>query len=345
MATLPTTNISITSVRNITGCPSTDLGTLCAKAVEGGKSGWAFNIAEAGGTIYDGYLLSNAAPYWNMWSDNSAGEWDVPLNNGVINTGSNIAFRLKRDANNRYMFSLGSFRGYDSLAESPLVPSVAMEYYRSGSSITVNLNLKGNFGSYNFKKIQGVSKCRVRLYEGSTVIASSTLVEYSNSSHLIFPVSFVMASTSTYSRKYTSKLILCNSLGDDIGEIPIDGEIKITISNAPKKYVGTVYVDNYTKIFRIDDDSLFNDSSFTASYMPMTGVNVTGRELKKMVYEKVNNATGAVISTAEITSFNLKESPKFLDSYRQGDKEVFGFDNTRLYNDSSGTYIKVSWYY
>ena len=35
---LPNSDISIMDVRNATGCPSTDLGTLCAKAKTGGTN-------------------------------------------------------------------------------------------------------------------------------------------------------------------------------------------------------------------------------------------------------------------------------------------------------------------
>ena len=70
---LPSSDISIMDVRNYLGCPSTDLGTLVAKAQTGGKSGFAFNIAENGGSNQDGTLIDGAEPYWNIWSTNQPG--------------------------------------------------------------------------------------------------------------------------------------------------------------------------------------------------------------------------------------------------------------------------------
>ena len=57
---LSNNNMSIMDVRNCLGYPSMDLGTLCTKAKTGGKSGYAFNIKENGGSATDGSLIADA---------------------------------------------------------------------------------------------------------------------------------------------------------------------------------------------------------------------------------------------------------------------------------------------
>ena len=120
---LGATDVSTMTVRNITGNPTTDLGTLCTASNDG--DGYAFNIVENGYTQGNGYLKVDSLgfpakfPYYNMYSTNCCGEW-------VENAGGVVKYRIKRESasSSNYMYDLGSFGGYDSNAKPPSVQPV-----------------------------------------------------------------------------------------------------------------------------------------------------------------------------------------------------------------------------
>ena len=91
------TAVSIMNVRNITGCPSTDLGTLCVASSDG--NGYAFQIVENGYTTGNGYIFADDLgfptkyPYWNIFSNNSPAEWVAAQYPAKI-----LSFRIKRDS-------------------------------------------------------------------------------------------------------------------------------------------------------------------------------------------------------------------------------------------------------
>ena len=99
-----TAPVSIEDVKLTIGCASDDLGTLCAKAKKGGKSGYAFNIVENGGTVNSGELLADSSPYWNLYSNESPGEWLA-----ATSADGPLIMELKRflgDRNKGYGFGL-----------------------------------------------------------------------------------------------------------------------------------------------------------------------------------------------------------------------------------------------
>lgn len=123
------TNISVAVVQSAIGVTSTSsVGGLIAKAASGGVGGYAFYINETYGTTgyRNGYLISGAAPHWNMWSNSIPAEWDY--SNGTME------LRLKRNAlnpNGGYDFRLHDFRGYDHNAVQPQL-SVATTFNFTG---------------------------------------------------------------------------------------------------------------------------------------------------------------------------------------------------------------------
>lgn len=123
------TNISVAVVQSAIGVTSTSsVGGLIAKAASGGVGGYAFYINETYGTTgyRNGYLISGAAPHWNMWSNSIPAEWDY--SNGTME------LRLKRNAlnpNGGYDFRLHDFRGYDHNAIQPQL-SVATSFNFTG---------------------------------------------------------------------------------------------------------------------------------------------------------------------------------------------------------------------
>lgn len=168
---LPTSNISIMDVRNATGCPSTDLGTICAKAYDGGKDGYAFNIVENGGGKWDGSLITDsdgfpaAYPYWNIWSSKSPGYWALP---DAIN--KPCYFRLKHDSSNNYYYSLGSFGGYNTDAKPPMQTDVEVTFRQNQTVLNQDVRVKVDLGDYDWTSlVSGVNAARIIVYQDSAL--------------------------------------------------------------------------------------------------------------------------------------------------------------------------------
>lgn len=138
---LPNTDISIMDVRNCLGYSSTDLGTLIAKAKEGGTGGYAFQIKENGfSSTKLGYLIDGSKPYWNIWSKSSPGRFE-------FYTDGSLKYRLRSNGssdtiNPYYRFALGDFRNYNSNAPEPSVKCTnavnnVISYYQSTGKIQI----------------------------------------------------------------------------------------------------------------------------------------------------------------------------------------------------------------
>lgn len=152
---LPNTDISIMDVRNCLGCSSTDLGTLVAKAKEGGTSGYAFQIKENGfSSTKLGYLIDGAKPYWNIWAKSCPGRFE-------FYTDGTIKYRLRSNGasdaiNPYYRFALGDFRNYNSNAPAPSVRCTnavndVISYYQSTGKIQIIYSVMTseiNWGEY-----------------------------------------------------------------------------------------------------------------------------------------------------------------------------------------------------
>lgn len=115
------TNISIALVQSTIGVSSTSsVGGLISKASIGGRGSGilgfnsAFKIYETrslNNNVYDGTLISEAKPHWNMYSNKIPAEWFNDAGAGNV-----LNLRLKRNVNNPnggYDFKLGDFRGYE----------------------------------------------------------------------------------------------------------------------------------------------------------------------------------------------------------------------------------------
>ena len=113
---LGTTNISTDLVAQAIGLGSNDVGQLC-NASSDNPAVPAFFVAEYAnnGGVLTGELIPGKRPKWNIWSAANPGEWVVD-GNGFLH------FQLKRNpygTTPAYIYSLGSFRGYNHTAEKP----------------------------------------------------------------------------------------------------------------------------------------------------------------------------------------------------------------------------------
>ena len=350
---LPLTGITTTIVKQAIGLASDNVGQLCIKAASGGimtttepsNYNSAFMVAENGGGINDGALISSAKPFWNIWSDESPGEWQLPGN-----FGEPVWFRLKRGYDNaRYAFKLGSFRGYDHAAMEPTPFGFSRTFTKgaAGSSTTFDAALKIKLGSYNWGKLSGVTHCKCYTYDSSNnLISQSTHLPINTSNNFITfgNVSFTVSTASIATYEWTTKIVLCNSIGDDLAVLPVYGTIVVEIVAAVVNTLQVTIAGN-PKVFQTGSTlrgggSIYASGTYNSSF----GISADGRTLNSITYSIYNSTTNALVSQTTVTSFNEYEYPTVLDIYNNnnGNEETFyaSFGSGRP-TPSAGQYLSV----
>lgn len=352
---LPLTGITTTIVKQAIGLASNDVGELCIRASSGGvmtttetiNFNSAFMVAENGGGINDGSLIAGAKPYWNIWSNESPGEWVLPGN-----FGEPVWFRLKRGHDNiRYAHRLGSFKGYDHAAAAPTPFGFSRTFTKgaAGSSTTFDAVLKIQLGSYDWGKLSGVTHCKCLTYDsiGNLISSSGVMPINTTNTFITFEnVQFTVSTASVATYTWTSKIALCNSLGDLLGILPITGEATVKVVAAVANTLNVSIARNI-KVFTTGS-TLINSGSIyaTGTYNSAFGVSADGRVLKSITYTIRDAETNAIVSETTVTSFNAYESPTVLDVYWNGDNETFyaSYGNGRP-TPSAGQFLQVNMEY
>ena len=227
---LGTTDISTLAVRNITGNPTTDLGTLCVASNDG--DGYAFNIVENGYTKGNGYLkVDNLGfpakfPYYNMYSTNCCGEW-------VEDAGGVVKYRIKRESasSSNYRYSLGSFGGYDSDAKPPSVPSVTASFVQNTTVQNYPVNIKRiDLGSYDWSKL-GAKYAKLVMFYDSNLSRVEYETEYFAISETspIATLYLTISTTGVYTLDYPMGIMIADAGKSDIGLLPTLGTFSISI--------------------------------------------------------------------------------------------------------------------
>ena len=225
------TRVSIMEVRNITGCPSTDLGRLCVASNDG--DGYAFNIVENGYTQGNGYLKVDSVgfpakfPYYNMYSNSCCGEW-------VENAGGVVKYRIKRESasSSNYRYSLGSFRGYDSDAKPPSVPSVTASFVQN---VTVNkypVNIHNiSLGDYDWSKL-GAKYAKLVMFNNSNLTTADYQTGYFSitETNPIATLNLTLNTSSAFTRDYTMVIVIADAGQSDIGILPVMGTFSIVVT-------------------------------------------------------------------------------------------------------------------
>lgn len=311
MATIPSdSRVSIMMVRNAIGCPSTDLGTLCAKARVGGKGGYAFDIVENGSTAKNGYLIDEALPYWNIHSNESPGYWtyghktDLPPIQPLV-------MRLKIDSSYNYMFSLGSFRGYDHEAQPPTVPDMLVQGL-SGTEYDVMVRCR--MGDYDWKKVDSTMD-GVALFEMNGNNLGQQLSEaydFSRNSPLNIPI-HVSISTATVGTK-DMVLALGQMSSHDFNAmciLPVKGSLTTALQTYTMcRFTLVIQADGNTSTFRSGSSRADNTTGSWSNTIRNTAAmrQLPLASLKKVTYVGTN-ADGESI-TVERTQINIsRDSP------------------------------------
>ena len=228
--TLGTTDISIMTVRNITGCPSTDLGTLCVASSDG--DGYAFKIVENGYTTGNGYIFADDLgfptkyPYWNVFSNNSPAEWVAAQYPSKI-----LSFRIKRDSSNKYMFSLGSFGGYDSDAKPPSVQPVNVSFVQNTRVQNYPVTIHNvSLGDYDWSKL-GAKYAKLVMYNDSDLTTADYQTDYFSITETapVATLNLTLNTSSSFTRDYTMVIVITDAGQSDIGILPIVSNFTITV--------------------------------------------------------------------------------------------------------------------
>lgn len=299
--------ITTALVGNEIGTASRSLSVLCAGAKSGGINGYAFNIVEAGGNINSGYLINGATPYFNIYSDSAPGEWFTPSNSG-----DNLSYRIRRDVNGRYRFSLGDYRNYNHQASAPFTGNASASYEQGTGNRQFNTTLRPSLGSYNWRKVANATMFQVTVYDGEGVIASGTAPI---SDSLVIPISFTVSTNSVGTTEYVIKISIgtgSTTNYSEIGKIPVTGSISITIT---RKKVSTaeVIVGNSFRAFDVANGVLFgNEWRYVGTYNLSSGVATSGKRLRSITYTDS-------LHSLDVTSFNGEEGPTSLSRHSEGD--------------------------
>ena len=228
---LGTTDISIMNVRNITGCPSTDLGTLCVASNDG--DGYAFQITENGYTTSNGYIFADDLgfptkyPYWNVFSNNSPAEWVAAQYPAKV-----LSFRIKRDSSNKYMFSLGSFGGYDSAAKPPSVPSVIASFVQNTRVQNYPVYIHNvSLGDYDWSKL-GAKYAKLIMYNNSNLSTADYQTEFFSitETNPIATLNLTLNTSSSFTRDYTMVIAIADAGQSIIGILPVMGTFSIVVT-------------------------------------------------------------------------------------------------------------------
>ncbi len=337
---LRSTYINPMQVSNDIQCPSYDVGTLVAKARQGGRSGYAFNIAENGSPLQDGTLIAGALPYWNIYANEQPGQWRLPST-----ASGDVYHELRRDNLNRYIFQLEGFAGHNTNASAPVPMSNDLTFTKYGSYVDHSFAAKINLGDYDWKKLNGVTHCKVKVYyPGGVLYSESNVLPCVRNTMMTFDGFTMRIPTNTvYTETYPTKIVLCQSDGTDLGCLPIQGNITISVQNAVDPYMIRVFVNGNPKAFTMGN--YIDAGSSARAIGTYTGlVNANFKTLDKIEYSIIDASTNAVLSTTTVTDFGLRESPWTLDYYNAGDIETFDVATNRVY-PSTGQYVRAFMYY
>lgn len=228
---LGTTDVSTLAVRNITGNPTTDLGTLCVASNDG--DGYAFNIVENGYTQGNGYLKVDDLgfpakfPYYNMYSTNCCGEW-------VEDAGGVVKYRIKRESasSSNYMYDLGSFGGYDSDAKPPSVPSITASFVQNTTVRNYPVNIHNiSLGDYDWSRL-GAKYAKLVMFNDSNLTTADYQTDYFSITETapVATLNLTLNTSSSFTRDYTMVIAIADAGQSIIGILPVTGTFSIVVT-------------------------------------------------------------------------------------------------------------------
>ena len=257
--------------------------------------------------------------------------------------------RLKRKFDGlRYGFDLQDFALHDIEAPEPIPFGLTQTFNKgaAGSSVTFDAVLKIKTGNYNWAKSPlGGTHCMCLTYDSGGVLVSQSThqpIDTSNKFITFGNVSFTVSTASVATYEWTSKIALCNSVGDILAMLPVTGSVVIEIVAAAVNTLKVTIAGN-PKVFQtgstlIGGGSIYANGTYNSSF----GISANGRTLSSITYTIYNSTTNAIVSQSTVTSFNAYEYQTVLDVYANGEQETFyaSYGNGRPI-PSAGQYLSV----
>lgn len=341
--------VTTNDVKTLTGCPSNKVNYLITAAKTGGVNGRAFNTTEGGGNAYLGELIGGARPYWNIFSNESPGEWTTGI--GDINP---LIFRIKRDSGGvKYAPMLGAFRNYKHNSVGPEDNNSTIDI-ATGSSTSQLVGMHYRTGEYDWRKVGGGANAAqfIVINSGGIQVGASDVVSLTAvNMTLVADIRLTLASTvSPHKEVFTMRLLIGRKVAVNdfniYGYVPADSTITFNIyQNIPAASL-TVFVGSLSSVFRIPTtfSEGANNYSFTGTKVNAT-INLLGYSLNRIVYNIVNS-TGTVGATTTVNyGFDiLNEYPQDFEGF-SGNTQEFVISKKRITPTSAYPYLEAIMYY
>lgn len=302
------------------------LSTLVCSAIVGGvatskryKSGkvmnYAFNVPFVGGSVGDGRLIDGAQPRWNIWSNNSPGEWILPIAEPGDPAIQECQFRLKHDSSNEVRYDLADFAGYDPDAIPQSLPDIV---YSGFEGQEFNPILKGIvLGSYDWKKVNPALQYVKLMSVNSRGLAQNLSDPISlSSSNFNIPINFRIPAAETSETLY---LALCNQFGDEQAYLPNSGIITFVPVDYTFVIINVIIsIDGYFARGRSDSSEILSGYTTWGAKVTNTAMlrNAPLGQLVRVVY-KATNADGETVEKTRTAIDLLKDSPLYTTDFKE----------------------------
>ena len=302
------------------------LSTLVCSAIVGGvatskryKSGkvmnYAFNVPFVGGSVGDGRLIDGAQPRWNIWSNNSPGEWILPIPDPGDPAIQECQFRLKHDSSNQVRYKLTDFAGYDPDAVALSLPDIV---YSGLEGQEFNTILRGIvLGSYDWKKVNSALQYVKLMRVNNRGLAQNLSDPVSLSTpSLSVPIKFTIPAAETSETLY---LALCNRLGDEQAYLPNSGSITFVPVSYTFVIINVVIsINGYFARGRSDAAEILSSASTWGSKMLNTEMlrNAPLGQLVRVVYNSTN-AAGETIQKERTSIDYSRDSPLYTTDFKE----------------------------
>ena len=249
----------------------------------------------------------------NKWANYSSREW-IPSGNVIISSP-------------KYPYKFGNMIGYNHNAVVPTPPSASLSYPKNagGGIINTTLSMRCKAGEYDWSKLTA-THCKVIVYDGGTIFAESAIQPLNAAGNWIIfnSVPFSINTNTVYSTTYKSYIMLCQSDGNDLYYIPVEGSVYVEVVNVVTSTL-SVSINGSVKVFSGGVTDVSNGSwiKITKTFNSSWGISADNLTLKSIVFTIRNSSDGSFVSSATYTSFDSNDSQQILDLYNNGDTETF----------------------
>jgi len=229
-----------------------------------------------------------------------------------------VLYWLKRGYDlSRYMFSLGSFAGYNHSANGLSMSSSNYLSVVSSGTIPFYPDIVVNLGSYNWASLPGVTQFKVSCFQGTTKIADTSLnpivldtpVEFNGVNSNDFNISVNLATA--LNTTYTLYVVLCNASGTELARLPISTAFSVITYVAVANSM-ILHNDGSTPLGLISPNApTYSTNKMSVSYLENGGSYPSPTLIMSSItYTLMSAITGNLINSLVVTLFGSYDSPQ-----------------------------------